>query len=63
MAKRLLAECWAGSSWTRYVSMGLLSEVGGPTAWLCTGANQAPRFTQAQGALASRGRAFSRSCG
>ena len=36
VAKRLLAECWAGSSWTRYVSMGLLSEVGGPTAWLCT---------------------------
>ena len=63
MAKCLLAECWAGSSQTRYVSMGLLSEVGGPTAWLCPGANQALRFTQAQGALASRGRAFSRRCG
>lgn len=61
MAKRLLAECWAGSSGAGYVSMGLLSEVGGPTAWLCTGANWAPRFTQAQGALASRGQAFLRS--
>ena len=53
VAKRLLAECWAGSSGTRYVSMGLPSEAGGPTSWLCTG-GRAPRFTQAQGSISQQ---------
>ena len=34
--------------------MGLPSEAGGPTSWLCTG-GRAPRFTQAQGSTSQQG--------